>query len=317
MASRLVPGLGRRRSTLAAIFHMPCRRSWPIVSSRGFDLTSLRRGCRVLILALLMVLPTGLAAADKAGVPASTAVLTVALDDNYPPYVFRDANGTLTGYLVDTWKLWETKTGVRVDLLGSDWTAPQQRMNAGQAAVIDTIFRTPERERSLDFSPPYEALAVSIYNHVGIGGVVDLTTLRGFLIGVKAGDGCVETLAAAGIDSLRFFASYEALVRAAIDGKVRDNPLAAIETMDKLRAHGVRMSIDDFGTDYSSMSYLKRFRVHKLKIDRSFVADLSTDPDGAAIVAAIIGLAHNLGLRTVAEGVESEEQLAFLRGMAR
>jgi ABC-type amino acid transport substrate-binding protein len=143
----------------------------------------------------------------------------VAIDDNYPPYVFRDARGLLTGYLVDLWRLWGEKTGVRVDLLASDWATAQQRMTDRQADAIDTIFRTPERERTLDFSPPYESIPVSIYTHTGIGGIIDLETLRGFLVGVKAGDACVETLAAADITSVEAFASYEALVGAAVDGK--------------------------------------------------------------------------------------------------
>ncbi|WP_300450461.1 EAL domain-containing protein [Accumulibacter sp.] len=148
-------------------------------------------------------------------------LLRVAIDDNYPPYVFRDASGALTGYLVELWRLWETKTGVRVELLGSDWATAQQRMADRQTEVIDTVFRTPEREKTLDFSPPYENIPVSIYSQAGIGGIVDIDTLHGFLVGVKAGDACVDTLAEAGLTTIQPFASYEDLVRGAVEGKVR------------------------------------------------------------------------------------------------
>ncbi|MDO9207897.1 MAG: EAL domain-containing protein, partial [Sulfuricurvum sp.] len=91
------------------------------------------------------------------------------------------------------------------------------------------------------------------------------------------------------------------------------DPKSVIDVMNKFHEQGIRMSIDDFGTGYSSLSYLKQFKVYKLKIDQSFIRDISNDPDDRAIVIAIIDMAHNLGLQTIAEGVETAEQLEFLR----
>ena len=85
-------------------------------------------------------------------------------------------------------------------------------------------------------------------------------------------------------------------------------------TLGELNEMGIGLALDDFGTGYSSLSYLRRFPLQRVKIDRSFVQRITTNPGDAALTAGIIGLAHGLSLKVVAEGVESQAQAEFLRG---
>lgn len=97
------------------------------------------------------------------------------------------------------------------------------------------------------------------------------------------------------------------------EGVIMRNAASTIKTLQQLKQLGITLSIDDFGTGYSSLSYLKRFPLDTLKIDRAFVKDVTSSPDDAAITTAIIAMAHSLNLRVLAEGVETEAQMAFLR----
>ncbi|MDH3527246.1 MAG: diguanylate cyclase [Gammaproteobacteria bacterium] len=99
------------------------------------------------------------------------------------------------------------------------------------------------------------------------------------------------------------------------ESTIMDNIDAAADTMTSISELGIKISIDDFGTGYSSLNHLKRFPISTVKIDRSFVSDITTDSDDASIVSAIIALAHNMGLKVVAEGVETQAQLNYLRNL--
>jgi len=152
---------------------------------------------------------------------ATPSPLVVAMDDNYPPYVFRDGDGQLKGYLIDVWALWATKTGIPVDIKASEWSLALKRFGAGEAVVIDTIFRTEERQKNMDFTPPYADLPVPIFVHRSIQGIDSRETLRSFPVGVKNGDSCVDSLKEAGVERINAFASYESLILAALAGDVR------------------------------------------------------------------------------------------------
>lgn len=94
---------------------------------------------------------------------------------------------------------------------------------------------------------------------------------------------------------------------------IMKNASATVDMLQALNRMGIRLAVDDFGTGYSSLSYLKRFPIDTLKIDQSFVRDITTDADDASIVTAIIAMAHSLQLKVIAEGVETPGQLVFLR----
>jgi EAL domain-containing protein (putative c-di-GMP-specific phosphodiesterase class I) len=99
------------------------------------------------------------------------------------------------------------------------------------------------------------------------------------------------------------------------ESAVMSNPEESVATLQQLSRMGVAVSFDDFGTGYSCMSYLRRLPLDKLKIDRSFVSDVVSSPEAAAVVRGIISLAHSLRLKVIAEGVETREQIELLRSL--
>ena len=163
--------------------------------------------------------------AHAAQPPATTANSAVALhvvsDDNYPPYLFRDADGRVQGYLVDYWKLWERKTGMAIRLDAMQWDEAQRQLLQGNAEVIDMIYRTAPREPLYDFSPPYARLPVNIYSHASISGISNVQTLKGFQVGVQKGDACIDKLAERGIRSLLLYDNYMTMLDAARRSEIR------------------------------------------------------------------------------------------------
>jgi diguanylate cyclase (GGDEF)-like protein/PAS domain S-box-containing protein len=148
---------------------------------------------------------------------AEPKTIKVVMDDNFPPYVFRDNEGQLGGILVDQWALWEKKTEVKVQLTAKNWADAQLEMQEGKHDVIDTIFLNPAREAIYDFSKPYIRLDTLIFFNKNLPGIKDLPSLRGFNVGVKQGGHSTTVLKQAGVSGIVEFSSYEAMVLAARD----------------------------------------------------------------------------------------------------
>ena len=180
--------------------------------------------------ALLLVVAGWLATAAFGQISSARSPLVVVLDDSYPPYAFRAPDGRLQGILPDQWALWSRKTGIPVELKAMDWAEAQRMMREEQADILDTVFMTDDRAQRYAFTRPYARIDVPLYAHRDLGGIVDIPSLQGFTVGVKAGDAVIERLAAGGIETLKAFPSYEAIVLAAKRNEIKvfsiDQPAA-------------------------------------------------------------------------------------------
>jgi PAS domain S-box-containing protein len=203
---------------------MLCGIGHPIKNNEGIPMnlhrySSLARCFSCVILMLLVGGLISCAPTPPAPVAASLSALRVVVDDNYPPYTFRDEQGNLQGILIDQWKLWEERTGVKVDLTALPWGEALERMKAGEFDVIDTIFYTDERAQIFDFTASYAQIDVPIFFQNNISGIADVGDLKGFRVAVKSGDANADYLISQGITDLAYYNNYEEIIRAAANGE--------------------------------------------------------------------------------------------------
>ncbi len=165
------------------------------------------------LLCLLMLL-------TSPGALSTVSPLRVVLDDNYPPYSFRDDHGRLQGLRIDLWHLWSEIHHRPVVLRGEHWAEAKRDLLSGQADVIDTIFDTPRRQQTYQFAPPYAEVPVRIYFDKSITGISDLNSLEGFTLGVKKGDACIQDLVESGVTHFSSYDNYYVLIQAAGRGEV-------------------------------------------------------------------------------------------------
>jgi PAS domain S-box-containing protein len=192
---------------------------------------------RLLILSLALV-SVDVAAPATAG---TQQTIRVVLDNAYAPYSYLSDDGRVQGILIDQWQAWEKKTGIKVEIHALDWAEALRRMRAGEFDVIDCIVATAERRGYFDFTPPYATVEASIVFRNDISGITGLASLKGFPVGVKAGDQHVDQLEANGVTTVIPFKNNDAIIEAAREHKINlfvvDAP-SAVYLLNKLGIEG-------------------------------------------------------------------------------
>jgi len=204
---------------------------------------------------------------------------------------------------------------------------PQVELRGGAVISAEALIRWQHPERGLVSPGEFIPLAEETGLIVGIGEWVietacaqlaawqqqGITEIR-LAVNVSARQFQHETLVATVTTALHRYAVPPHLLELEVtESAIMHEPEHTVAILDELKGLGVRISLDDFGTGYSSLNYLRRFPIDKLKIDQSFVRDITTQPDDASIALSVISLAHSLRREVIAEGVETEAQLTFLR----
>jgi PAS domain S-box-containing protein len=252
--------------------------------------------------------------------------IRVVMDDNYPPFIFKSPEGRLQGILVDQWRLWEQKTGIKVDLHAMDWAVAQKRMQAGEFDVIDTIFKTDERLQKYDFTAPYQKIEQPIYFNREISGIRDISSLKGFTVAVKEGGAIIGFLKQHGITSLAMYPSYEAIVQAAKEGKVSvfsvDKPPAAY-FLHKMGVNDRFNHTEPLHTGQFHRAVKKGDRVTLKQVEEGFAAlspaDLQKIEQSWYGTAAAVGSRNLVWLAWIAGGGSLLALLLFVwnRGLRR
>ncbi|MBA4384028.1 MAG: hypothetical protein C0410_04775 [Anaerolinea sp.] len=192
------------------------------VSRSPFQMRIIKRSLNLLGFILLVIgfIVTGCSDLKPIIPISGLSTIKVVIDNNYPPFSFLDEQGNLQGILIDRWKLWERKTGNKVEITGMDWSSALKNMEAGEFDVIDTIFWTDSREKIYDFSDPYQDIEVPVYFNNKISGIIDVNSLQGFSVAVKSGDAAIDYLRENGITNLIEYNSYEAIINASANNQV-------------------------------------------------------------------------------------------------
>lgn len=165
--------------------------------------------------------------------------IRVVMDDNYPPFSFKDSAGTQQGILIDQWRLWEQQTGIKVEINALDWGKAISGMRSGEFDVIDTLFKTNERSEWLDFTKPYATIEVPIFFDKDISGITDAASLKGFIVADKRGDAMIHVLKEQGVENLQLFDSFESLILAAKEHKVHVFVMGKPPALYFLNKHGI------------------------------------------------------------------------------